>query len=499
MALYHFNVGQVSRGKGQSVVACAAYRSGEKLHDSYYGENPDYERKGGVIRSEILLPDHAPRRLADRETLWNEVEKIERHPKAQLAYSFDVALQNELSPEENYALAREFVLENFVAKGMIADLAFHDPDRGENGIQNPHFHVLCPIRPLNADGSWGNKQRREWVLDENGERVPDGHGDFKFNAVPTTDWGSAETLLEWRKNWSDLVNKKFDEKKISERIDHRSYEARGIELIPTIHEGPTVRSMEKKGIRTDKGSWNRLIRRLNSLLGAVRDEIAELAGGIREVVRLLREEREAERASSRERRTLYSVLSSYYDERNANAYSTKAKVSNLKHQAQAISFLQENGLSSMEDLNKKVASMYAEASEACARVKACEAEGAKIKRALVLTDRYEQNKPVHDRLCRIKGKKAADVFREEHRGELSLFYAARRELAETWPDGIPEKKILHARAEALEDERHSLFATYKRLKEEAGTAYSLKMAIEADYRRAIGEHDREKNNERRNL
>ena len=101
MALYHFNVGQVSRGKGQSVVACAAYRSGERLHDSYYGEIPDYERKGGVIRSEILLPDYAPRRLTDRETLWNEVEKNERHPKAQLAYSFDVALQNELSPEEN--------------------------------------------------------------------------------------------------------------------------------------------------------------------------------------------------------------------------------------------------------------------------------------------------------------------------------------------------------------------------------------------------------------
>lgn len=497
MALYHFNVGQVSRGKGQSVVACAAYRSGERLHDSYYDERPDYERKGGVIRSEILLPDHAPRRLADRETLWNEVEKVERHPKAQLAYSFDVALQNELSQEENYALAREFVLENFVARGMIADLAFHDPDRGENGIQNPHFHVLCPIRPLNADGSWGNKQRREWVLDENGERVPDGHGDFKFNAVPTTDWGSAETLLEWRKNWSDLVNKKFEEKKISERIDHRSYEARGIDLIPTIHEGPAVHSMEKKGIRTDKGSWNRLIRRINSLLQSIKDVISKAAAALQEYDRLRQEERENERESSHERRTLYAVLSSYYDERNAGAYSEKAKVRNLKNQAKAIAFLQENNLCSIDDLSKKVNAMYAEAAEACQRTKTCEVEAARIRKTLDLINKLEQSKPVHDQLSKIKGKKALNEFREAHRSELSLYYMATRELRELHPGGAPNKKTLLTHLETLERDHRSLFATYKKLKEDAATAYSLKKAIEADYHRAMGEQV--KTNDWRNL
>ena len=107
MALYHFQVAQLSRGKGQSAVASAAYRSGEKLYDEYYNETHDYTRKGGVLYSEILLPDHVPKRLANREVLWNELESVEKHPKAQLAYSFDIALQNELSYEENLDLARK--------------------------------------------------------------------------------------------------------------------------------------------------------------------------------------------------------------------------------------------------------------------------------------------------------------------------------------------------------------------------------------------------------
>ena len=166
---------QAKRG---TAVASAAYRAGEKLHNLWDGETHDYTRKGGVILSEIMLPEYAPERLFDRYTLWNEVEQIEKHYKAQLAYSFDMALQNEFSLDENIALAREFVQKYFVSDGMICDLAVHQPDRGDGGIPNPHFHVLVPIRPLNADGTWGGKtapglsfgqgwqphQKRRWKL-----------------------------------------------------------------------------------------------------------------------------------------------------------------------------------------------------------------------------------------------------------------------------------------------------------------------------------------------
>ena len=101
IALYHFHVTQIKRSAGQSAIASAAYRSGEKLHSEYYGEDSDYTKKGGVICSGILLPPHAPPSFSDRETLWNEVEKAERGKKAQLVYSFDIAWQNEFSTEEN--------------------------------------------------------------------------------------------------------------------------------------------------------------------------------------------------------------------------------------------------------------------------------------------------------------------------------------------------------------------------------------------------------------
>ena len=160
MALFHLSVTQTKRSAGQSAIASAAYRAGERLYSEYYGEYSDYTRKGGVICSDILLPSHAPPEYADRQTLWNAVEKAERGKNAQLAYSFDIALQNEFSLEENIALARQFLLENFVSRGMVVDFAVHQPDREDGGIPNPHFHVLCPIRPIEQNGKWGLKQRR---------------------------------------------------------------------------------------------------------------------------------------------------------------------------------------------------------------------------------------------------------------------------------------------------------------------------------------------------
>ena len=171
MSLFHFHVTQIKRSAGQSAVACAAYRAGEKLKSEYYGEVSDYTRKGGVVESGIMLPEYVPKNLSDRETLWNEVEKIEKGKKAQLAYSFDFALQNEFTMEENISLAKKFIREQFVERGTIADFAIHSPET--NGIANPHVHVLCPIRPIDKNGEWGNKQKRVYELDRNGNRITD--------------------------------------------------------------------------------------------------------------------------------------------------------------------------------------------------------------------------------------------------------------------------------------------------------------------------------------
>ena len=128
MALFHLNVTQIKRSKGQSAIAAAAYRAGEKLHSEYYGETSDYTNKHGLICSEILLPDHAPREYADRQTLWNAVEASEKQWNAQLARGIIMALPRELPAEQYEALIREYCMKQFVSKGMIADYAIHDND-----------------------------------------------------------------------------------------------------------------------------------------------------------------------------------------------------------------------------------------------------------------------------------------------------------------------------------------------------------------------------------
>lgn len=235
-------------------MASAAYRSGEKLHSEYFGEDSDYTNKGGVICSEIFLPPHVPREYADRETLWNAVEKVEKGKKAQLAYSFDISFQNEFTQEENIALARQFLTEHFVSRGMVVDFAVHEPEKEEGGINNPHFHFMCPIRPIEQNGKWGLKQKREYVLDETGNRIPDGKGDYVFNAVPTTDWGSADTLEFWREQWAVMCNAKFEEKGLDVRIDHRSYERQGVELLPTRQKARQSEPWKRKASRPKRAS-----------------------------------------------------------------------------------------------------------------------------------------------------------------------------------------------------------------------------------------------------
>ena len=143
MAIYHCSIKIISRGKGKSAVAAAAYRSGENLTNEYDGITHDYTRKGGVVYTEILLPDHAPAEYADRAVLWNAVEKIEKAKNAQLAREIEIALPHELTREQGISLVREYVKEQFVNAGMCADIAIHDKEDG-----NSHAHVMLTIRPI---------------------------------------------------------------------------------------------------------------------------------------------------------------------------------------------------------------------------------------------------------------------------------------------------------------------------------------------------------------
>ena len=155
MAIYHCSIKIISRGKGKSAVAAAAYRSGETLTNHYDGVTHDFTRKGGIVHTEILLPPHAPPDFADRSILWNSVEKIEKAKNSQLAREIEIALPVELDREQQIQLIREYVKENFVSVGMCADFAIHDKQDG-----NPHAHIMLTMRPLEQSGEWGQSQKR---------------------------------------------------------------------------------------------------------------------------------------------------------------------------------------------------------------------------------------------------------------------------------------------------------------------------------------------------
>ena len=470
IALFHFHVTQIKRSAGQSAVAAAAYRSGEKLHSEYYGEDSDYTRKGGVVCSEILLPAHAPPEYADRETLWNAVEKVEQGKKAQLAYSFDIALQNEFSMEENINLARQFLLEQFVIRGMIVDFAVHSPDQEDGGISNLHFHVMCPIRPMEPNGKWGNKQRREYVLDESGNRIPDGTGDYMFNAVPTTDWGSPETLEHWRQAWAELCNAKFAEKELSCRIDHRSYERQGVDLLPTVHEGPAVRAMERKGIATEKGEFNRWVKATNAAIRDIRKKIAALAEWLKEV---------KDELSKPKTPDLISLLQAYFDRRNAGAYSQKAKVNNLKEMNALFNYLMENGIHDLETLEDRVNTLR-ESSDALKET--LDSQIARMKEIRKLPDylaTYHEMKPVYDGLQKTKFTRSKEKYKSDHAAELKQFYEARRKLSAEFPDGTFDRHKLEAEYARLEQEHEETYAQFQSIRADSQQLWKNKSYVDS--------------------
>jgi ATP-dependent exoDNAse (exonuclease V) alpha subunit len=202
MAIYHLDASVISRSKGRSSTAASAYRAAERVVDARTGEVHDYTRKHGVEHTEILAPEHAPDWVRDRSALWNAVEQIERRKDAQVSREVRVALPSELTPEQNRDLVREFVQAQFVARGMIADVALHAPGR-DGDQRNHHAHIMLTTREIGPDG-FGAKNR---------------------------DWNAKDVLLDWRGSWAEHVNQTLERCHVHERVDHRTLEAQREEAL----------------------------------------------------------------------------------------------------------------------------------------------------------------------------------------------------------------------------------------------------------------------------
>ncbi|WP_162173180.1 MobQ family relaxase [Rhodomicrobium udaipurense] len=238
MAVYHFEAQIISRnndGRRRSVVAVAAYRAAERLEDRRQGIVFDYRAKQGVVHQEILLPEGAASWLGNRETLWNHAEKLEKRRDAQLAREFNISLPHELTPEQRLALIRGFVMEEFVARGMVADLALHDPLPGESDARHFHAHVLLTLRAAHGNG---------------------------LARVKTRAWNSDALLMRWRQQWAFHANRALELAGHDARIDHRALldqrddalrrgdenAARSLDRLPQIAVGPEAVARHRRGV-----------------------------------------------------------------------------------------------------------------------------------------------------------------------------------------------------------------------------------------------------------
>ena len=270
MAIYHLSARVISRAGGRSSVGAAAYRSGSVLTNERDGQVHDYSRKRHVEHTEILAPDNAPDWMRDRSQLWNAVEVAEKRKDAQLAREIEVALPRELGSEEQRELVRSFAREQFVDRGMIADIALHNP-KASDGQDQPHAHVMLTMRELTGEG-FGKKNR---------------------------DWNDREQLGDWRAAWERHANRALERHGHEVRIDHRTLDAQreaamergdqsradALDREPQPKLGMAASGMERRGRKSERGGDWRASQARNAERQTIRDQLREIGERIGETMR----------------------------------------------------------------------------------------------------------------------------------------------------------------------------------------------------------------------
>ena len=243
MAIYHFSVKDIGRGKGRSAVACAAYRSGEKLNCERYGLEQDYTKKTGVEYKKIYAPENAKKELLNREKLWNTVEKVENRKDSNLAREFEIAFPHEINAEQRQEMLDELCQKIVDRHNVVVDAVIHAPHTaGGSDERNYHAHIMFTGRQLDRKtGDFAKKRNRDFNKEK-----------------------SSETVTQWRKDFADIVNRQLERIGCDERVSHLSYKDLKYDLEPTIHEGAKVTELRRQGIETEISLANDAIRERNA-------------------------------------------------------------------------------------------------------------------------------------------------------------------------------------------------------------------------------------------
>ncbi|OWW72397.1 nickase, partial [Acinetobacter baumannii] len=238
MAIYHFSVKTVARSAGRSATAAIAYRAGEKIYCEREGREHDYSRKTGVEYKEIYLPEGAPEYLKNRGKLWNEVEQRETRKNSTVAREFEIAFPSELNQEQRLAMLEELCASIVDRHQVAVDACIHAPHTGSGSDErNYHAHILMSTRKLTPEGF--TEKTRELDQKHSGE------------------------IEHWREHFANICNMHLDLAGSTARVDHRSYKDQENGLEATLHEGPKVTELRRKGIETEISRSNDEIKQRN--------------------------------------------------------------------------------------------------------------------------------------------------------------------------------------------------------------------------------------------
>lgn len=468
MPVPHLEIRIVQRSKGSSAVAGAAYQAGEKLFSEYDQKSKDHRRKQPeVLYTEIMFPANAPPEYADRATLWNAVEEVEKQWNSQLARRFILALPREVPTEMYPQMMQEYCREHFVSKGMCCDFAIHDPDPPGH---NPHCHIMLTMRAIDENGKWLPKSRKVYDLDENGERIKLPSGNWKSHKEDTVDWNEQYHAEEWRHGWELVQNKYLELAGSPERVDMRSYERQGLDKIPTVHMGAAVCALERKGIETNIGNLNRDIKAANRMMSAIRSTIQNLRNWIADIVEATKEAfAETEAQAKNTSPDLVLLLRDYLNLRKAERSDwsrygqQKGTTDDLKAVSKAIIYLKEHELFTLEDLESTLQGMSEKAKGIHADMKKASARMKVITGIQNAVADCQTHKAVHDKYLKIGWKTRQAAFAESHKDELDSFNKAFRYLKKQGVD-------LNVNLDSLQAEYDKLKATHTELARQLAAA-----------------------------
>ena len=472
----HFSIGIVSRGFGGSSHSCtdsASYQSGEKIYSEYEGTWHSGKHTERIVHADILLPPNAPEEYRVRSTLWNAVDASEKSSVAQTARRIIVALPRELSLEDNIALITEYCKEQFVDKGMIADIAVHEEHDG-----NPHAHIMLTVRAMDNNGKWLPKTKTSYLLDENGERVLDTNGKPKRIRKDTVDWNCQDKAEIWRHAWEKKQNEALEKAGCSERVDMRSYKRQGIDKIPQRHMGPAVTAMERKGVGTEIGIQNQEISNNNQILANLHRMLEMIINWLNSLMDLFRS---IETIENPEEKSIRDLLAAYRNLRIKDLTNDAAVAvsddTELIAFDNALAFVKELNIETVDELAIHINDVNQNLISLHDQVQATEHRLQDIEAIIRADQTIRDTKPIFEEYSKLHWENDRKVFREKHGAEMGKAVKAKELLNKLQVSRPIDKSLLENEASQLTAKLKSTRANLDNLKQQMKQLQNLRNCI----------------------